>query len=354
MNIPPPRGIRVPAEELRTFTVALFEKVGTSRADAELLANLLVQTDMRGLFSHGTKEAPRYINQILEGKVNPKPNIRVVNETPTTQVLDGDGGLGHIACYRGINWALARAKEHGVAVVTTNNHFHIGAAGKYSRMCLASDCIGIVSSSHRHSLDPQKSLFCASTWSPISIAVPAREQPPLVLDIGSNFLPWNEGLFRSYPWVYFKELGLGAAFHSLAGVLAGIYQNESQQRSSQWKGDQGAFLAVLEIRRFLPIEEFKKEMDRYLKEARRMKPLPGYARTDLAGSLECLRETEYAREGIPLSPRHQESLEAIARKLKIDTPFIRFKHTQFDHKLAGFRKWLRYPLSWLQDFRLGK
>ena len=100
-NVPPTRGIRVPAEELRTLTVALFVKAGTTLDHAELVARLLVESDLRGVFSHGTRLVPEYTRAISDGRVNPRPDIRVLSETSTTQVLDGDGGLGHFPCYRG-------------------------------------------------------------------------------------------------------------------------------------------------------------------------------------------------------------------------------------------------------------
>ena len=89
MNVPPSSGIRVPPEKLRTLVAALFEKAGTSRADAELMAKLLVLTDLRGVFSHGTRYTQSYTQMMLDGKVNPRPVLRAHNPSATTQVLDG-------------------------------------------------------------------------------------------------------------------------------------------------------------------------------------------------------------------------------------------------------------------------
>ena len=87
--------LRVPADELQRLVTDLFETVGISRQDASLMARLLVETDLRGVFSHGTRQTPGYVCRMRDGTVNPRPTIRVVSETRTTQVLDGDGGLGH-------------------------------------------------------------------------------------------------------------------------------------------------------------------------------------------------------------------------------------------------------------------
>lgn len=329
-NVPPTSGIRVPPEEMRRIVAALFEKSGTSRKAAEFMACLLVQTDLRGIFSHGTQKAPYYIRMMLEGRVNPKPEIDEVGKTSTTLILDGDGGLGHFPCYYGTEWAIATAKEHGLAAVTTRNHFHIGPAGYYSRMALEHNCVGLAVSSHRYRLDPDESILQASGGSPISIAIPAGEQPPLVLDMGTTLPPWDPRLFKHYPWVYFRDLGLGAILQALGGILAGIYKPEMLPPQSRWESDQGAFIAVFDVSRFFPADEFRKEMDRYIAEARNMKPLPGYNSAELSGGPEWRREREYARDGIPVSLEHQKSLEKIATDLEVEAPFEKYEHTRFN------------------------
>jgi len=340
-NVPPTSGIRVPPEEMRILVTALFEKAGTSRNDAEFMARFLVQTDLRGVFSHGTQKVPGYIQMMLDGRVNRCPNIRTVSETSTTRILDGDGGMGHLPCYQGTEWAIAKAKEHGLTAVTTSNHFHFGAAGHYTRMALEYDCIGVAVSSHRYRLDPKESILRASRGSPISIAIPAGEQPPLVLDMAATFLPWDLRLFKQYSQVYFRGLGLGAILQALGGILAGIYKPEIQPPQSRWESDQGAFIAVFDVSRFLPINEFKKEMDRYIGEAQNMKPFPGYKKAALSGGPEWQREREYARNGIPVSVEHQQSLEKIATQLEVETPFGKYEHTRFDsHTTRMLPMWI--------------
>lgn len=329
MNVPPKAGIRVPADEMRAFVTALFEKAGTTGEDAALMATLLVQTDLRGIFSHGSAQAPGYLRMMLDGRVNPRPEIRIISETSTTQVLDGDGGMGHFPSCQGTRWAIARAKEHGLAAVTTRNHFHFGGASKYTRMALAHDCIGFALSSHRYALDPEDTILHASGGSPISIAIPTGEQPPLVLDMGAQYLPLEPKIFEKYPWVYFKNLGLGAVLQAWGGIFAGIYQPEFQAPLSQWESNQGAFIAVVNVSNFIPVDELKKEMDRYVGEARKMKSLPGYDRAELAGGVEWQSEIDYTRNGVPISLPNQEALQSIAGELKVVPPFAKYEHTRF-------------------------
>ena len=329
MNTPPESGIRIPPPELHALVATLFEKAGASRVHADLMAFLLVQTDLRGTFSHGTRHCPSYLRLMLEGRVNPRPNIHVVSQTATTRVLDGDGGMGHLPCYQGTQWAIARAKESGTAAVTTRNHYHFGAASKYSWLALEHDCIALAISSHRYPLDPEQTVLGASGGSPLSFAIPAGQQPPIAPDMALQFLPWDPELFAQYPGAYFKGLGLAATAQALGGILAGIYRPECQSPPSRWESNQGAFIAVFDIGRFMPVDEFKSEMDRYVGQARGMQPLPGCDRAELAGGPERARERDYDRNGIPVSPEHQKALEVIAAELGVETPFDRYEHTRF-------------------------
>ena len=313
--------IRVRPDDLRRLVVALFEKAGTTTADAELMARLLVQTDMHGVSTHGTWQVAGYVRRMLDGEVNPRPTVRVLNETRTTQVLDGDGGMGHFPCFQGTHWAVARAKEYGTAAVTTCNHFHFSGAGKYSRIAVEQDCIGLAISSHRINLDPEATVRQASGGSPISFALPSGSEPSLVLDTGATFIDWDEEHFHRDPWPFYKSLGLGAVLQGLGGILAGIYNSEYIPPESPWLSNQGGFIAVFAVESFMPVEKFKKEMDRYMREARNMVPMPGDDSAELAGSVEWRLEREYARDGIPISPEHRQGLEAMATELGVETPF---------------------------------
>ena len=331
MNAPPPSGIRVAPQVLRPWIAGLFEKVDMPAPDAALMARLLVATDQRGVFSHGTRYTADYIRMILNGRVNPKPQLKVTAETDTTQVIDGDGGMGHLPSHRAMERAVAQAKEHGVAAATTSNHFHFGSAGKYSRLALEQDCIGIAVSSHRFQIPSGAgtSILNASGGSPMSIAIPAGEQPPLIPDMGTGFVPWEEDFFARFPWAYFKSIGLAATMQALGGILAGIYRPQVQEPISPWESNQGGFFAVFNVACFMAVDEFKAEMDRYIGQARATQPLPGLERSEMAGGLEWEREREYGRHGIPLGPEHQQALEKIAAELGLDSPLGQFEHTRF-------------------------
>ena len=117
---------RVAAPELERWATACFAAAGTTDADAAFLAKLLVETDLRGVSSHGTVlmgPPQEYIKHMVTGDLNPRPNVTVITETQTTRLFDGDGGIGHLAMKAACEWAVPAAKRLGSAVATTRNHF---------------------------------------------------------------------------------------------------------------------------------------------------------------------------------------------------------------------------------------
>ena len=330
-NSPPEHGIRVPFEDLRRYVGELFTRAGMYRHDADLLADILTRTDQRCVYSHGTRQAVGYIQRIRDGEVNPRAKVTVIEESSTTVTLDGDGGMGYFPCYRGTEMAIEKAKKHGVGVATSCNHFHFGAAGVYSRMALPHDCIGLAISSHRYPLDPDKSILNASGGSPMSIAIPAQTQPPFVLDMSAGIMPGadREALFEQYASAYIKSLGLGIMFQVLGGILAGIRKPEFQPPVSKWTSNQGAFVVVFNVVNLRPVDEFKREMDDFIRQARDMKPMPGMSRAELPGGMEWQWEKENERDGIPIRDDHREILERIGNELNVPSPFHHFEKTRF-------------------------
>ncbi len=328
-NVPPRSGIRVPAAALEELVGQLYERAGMSAEHGRLMARLQVRMDLRGVFSHGTRQTAGYISMIEQGRVNPRPVLRVLAETRTTRVLDGDGGMGHLPCHEGALWAIQQAREYGTAAVTTRNHFHFGGASKYTLLALEHDCIGIAISSHRYELPPTRSVLGVHGGSPLSVAIPTAAEPPLVLDMGAGLLPWDEALFARLPFSFFKDLGIAAVNRALGGVLAGIYLPEVCPPQSRWESNQGAFIAMFSVACFMPVAQFREQMDQFVGAARRMQPLPGQDSAELPGGLEWRRTAEYARLGIPVSPEHERALAELAQRLGVEAPFARYEHTRF-------------------------
>jgi LDH2 family malate/lactate/ureidoglycolate dehydrogenase len=327
MNRPPLEAVRVAPEPLRAFVAAVFVNVGLSEEDAGLLARLLVLNDLRGVFSHGTRQVPAYVDHFRQGRLNPRPQVRVLSDDGTTVVVDGDGGLGYFPAWRAAHLVAEKCREHGIAAAVTRQHGHIGAAGLYSRVPMTQNQIGYCTSGHQLDLREEQSVLAAAGGSPMSFAIPAGEEPPLVLDFGAMHdlypgSPHVPDLIRLAPSTVFRSMGLGTVCQAIGGFLAGVtLGGDAAEASRRWSGaNQGAFLVAVEIGRFLPLETFTAQMESYARQVRRMQPVPGCEPATLAGGLEWEREREWAQSGIPVGERHRTALAKVGELLGVSPP----------------------------------
>ncbi len=171
--------------------------VGLPDADAKKVAELMLEADLTGADAHGVFRLPQYVRRIKAGGVNPKPSIKVEQTAPATAMVDGDNGMGHLVMQRAADTAIALAKENGVAWVGARRSNHAGAAGTYAAMALPHDMIGIYSAvanaNHMPAWGAAESLLSTN---PIAIAVPAGEEPPVVLDIATTVVSY--GTVKAY------------------------------------------------------------------------------------------------------------------------------------------------------------
>ena len=280
MNIVPKEFIRVMPDVMQGFVSEAFPEgrcLGGGRCAHS--TPIGAYGSARCVQSWYPPNARGYIGMMLDGKVNPRPNVRCIDESPTTAVYDGDGGMGHFAAYHAATAAVKKAKEMGLGAATSRNHFHFGSAGKYSRLALAADCAGFAVSCHRFRHSPDGAIATATGASPMSFAIPAGNQPPIVVDMATGIdtkLPLEQAFGQS-PAAFFKMLGLSHVSHALGGFMAGIWLfDKPPDPPTIWEGaNQGAFIAAIDISRFRPIDAYKAEIDRHIHDARQMQPRTG-------------------------------------------------------------------------------
>ncbi len=324
MNIVPAEFVRVMPEDMRKFVFEMYRRVEMSVDRARLMAELLVGTDIRGVFSHGTRQSARYLPLLRDGGLNPNPDVSTLHQTATTGTIDGDGGLGHFASWRAARLAVEKAGAVGLAAIATRNHHHFGAAGKYSRIISCAGMAGFVVSSHVRHWSPAHGIMSANGASPMSFAIPSGSEHPLVLDMSTGIAFGKnadfETVFHRLPSTFFKSLGLGAVCHALGGLMAGIQTVDEAQ--PEWPAvNQGSFLLAVDISGFAPQEAFRRQMDDFIAAVRGLQPFPGEGRALLPGALEWERERAWAVEGIPIGADHQRDLAWIAAELGVETPF---------------------------------
>src|SRR5436190_23196275 len=286
---------RVAPAALAAFVKRAFEAAGLPSADAEIAAGLMVEADLRGSDTHGVIRLPLYLRRLKAGGINACPHIRIVEERPATALVDGDNGMGHLVMRFAAMTAIEKAKAAGVAWVGARMSNHAGPAALYAMMPLAHDMIGIYLAvgSNNH-LPPWGGLENLLGTNPIAIAIPAGEEPPVVLDMaptvaafGKVRLKAQRGEEMPIGWMIgrdgkpltdpkraddgllvpigeYKGYGLSLIIGLLAGTLNRAAFGRDIVDFTKQPGkaaNTGHAIVALSIDAFAPVEEFKRDID---------------------------------------------------------------------------------------------
>jgi len=325
-NVVPKSCIRVDPARMHEFVLEAGRAAGLPEEKAALLAKLLTENDLKGNFSHGTRAVGRYCRSMMNGQINSNPQVTTVGETEFSLLVDGDGGLGYFPCYEGTLALIEKLKKVPMGVVVTRNHGHIGAAGTYATMTLEHDLLCFITSGVQLRLSPGLPVYRAAGGSPIAFSAPAGEEPDLLLDFGTMHDlyerdPHRDEIARLAPGMVFRHIGLGAVCQTWGGLLAGLPVDQTRAERKFDGATQGALILALKISLFMQPDEFKKQMDEYVRAVRELKPVDGFDKAYLPGGPEAEYMKEFTREGIPVGPEHQAGLESIAEELGIELPW---------------------------------
>ena len=327
MNRVPDDGIRTPAATLHQLVQTLAERAGMRTNQAQLLADLLISNDLRGVFSHGSRQISDYARLMRDGKLNPRPEVRTVDDSPATLLLDGDAGLGYFPCWDAAHRLVEKAKAIGVGVAVTRHHGHFGAAGLYTRVAAANGLIGYDTSGHQLLLQPGQPQIAAAGGSPMSWAIPAGEEPPLVLDVGAihdlyNISPERQAyMLENLPSTLFRSFGMGAVCQVLGGFLGGVPLREERAVKDYPGANQGSFMVFVDPARFIDPAVLKRELDDFHRLLTELQPFAGTERATLPGRLEWEREQTWPTEGIPVSTRNRDELAKAAEEFGVPVPW---------------------------------
>jgi LDH2 family malate/lactate/ureidoglycolate dehydrogenase len=337
MNQPPSTFVRVQEERLLNFAITCFEKVGLAHDHAALISRLLVNSDLRGVRSHGTRTVNGYCLSFEEGKLNPKPDIQLVHETPTAVVLEGDGTLGYLPMVQATEHAIAKAKAVGIGMGLVRYIGHYGAAGHYARMCQDAGCIGFSVQGYRNQGQqktdgggPQNNPHAHLGYfgnPPICFAIPGGEEPAVVLDAATCILadnqrgPEYEALFSMIPAAFFKSVGYGAVATLLGGGLTGF--TLSDEPWNRWPAARmGGMVLAINIESVVPETVFRAESDRLARDVRtHYRPMPGHDRTLLPGAIEEEIFAQHRSEGIRYGEMEQQATRAVSERLGVPLPW---------------------------------
>ena len=142
-------------DKIEDFIICAFVKLGVPEEDAAICADILIESDKRGIESHGVNRfKPIYVDRIIDGILNPVTEFEVVRETKTTAVIDGHNGMGMVIAYKAMKMCMEKAKKYGMGMVAVRNSTHYGFAGYYVTMATDADMIGITGTNARPSIAP--------------------------------------------------------------------------------------------------------------------------------------------------------------------------------------------------------
>jgi LDH2 family malate/lactate/ureidoglycolate dehydrogenase len=341
----------IAAAALSAFVAELYRMAGLPDGDAALVADSLVTADLWGHSSHGVMRAPWYLARIAKGTITWVTAPEVVVDAGAIAVWDGRDGVGQVIAARAMEDAVARARRHGVGIVSIRDSNHHGALGYFTRMAAEQRCIGMLVANGSPAMAPWGGRRMVVGTNPWSIAAPAGRYAPLMLDIantavarGKIFLARQKGLPIPEGWALdadgrpttdpvaalsgvllpmagHKGYAISTMMDVLAGALsgsgmltevAGPYQSERRSRS-------GHFVMALDIAKFGPPDAFAARIERMIGELKAT-PLAGVEEILYPGELEARNEARHRRDGLDLPEMSRADLAQAAAELGVALP----------------------------------
>ena len=350
-------------DRLFSFVYGVFLKIGCLEEQAVLATRVLLSADLRGVDSHGVARLSGYIRLWEAKRINATPDIKIMYETPSTAVADGDAGLGLVVAPFAMQIAIEKAKQVGTGWVSVKNSNHFGIAGYHAMMALEHNMIGIAMTNASALVAPTFSVERMLGTNPIAVAIPAGNEPPFVADFATTtasngkleilqrkneeaptgwvqdangYSTTNANILKEggamLPLGGDREHGShkGYALGSIADILSGVLSGASYgpwvppfpayvPMPLNMPGEGlGHFFGAMRADAFRPLAEFEKHMDNWIKRFRSAKPAPGQERVLIPGDIE--REIEIIRrkEGIPLFDSVVKELREVGEKMGVE------------------------------------
>jgi ureidoglycolate dehydrogenase (NAD+) len=323
---------RYDATALRAFCAQALERAGARPGDAAVVADGLIAADLRGVHSHGALRVGIYVDRLRAGSINPRAELAIAADTGALVVADAQAGPGIAMATRAMELAIERAGRHGIGAVSVRNSNHCGMLAFFAMRALPG-AVGIAVSNGDSQVAPWGTRAKFLGTNPMAVAVPAGDEPPIVLDMATSVVAharikgaadrgetipadWavdNAGRPTTdpaqalagalLPFGAFKGSGISLLIDLLAGVLPGGRSGPEivplYQRLDEPQGV-GHLFAVLRVDAFGPVATFRTRVDETVRRIRALPPAAGAGRVFLPGEPEHLRAREYATRGVPL------------------------------------------------------
>ncbi|MBP9989383.1 MAG: Ldh family oxidoreductase [Ruminococcus sp.] len=355
---------------LHDFMVDAFKGVGVPEEDCEIVVDVLLESDRRGIESHGCNRfKPIYIDRINAGIQQPVTNFEIVKETPTTAVVDGHDGMGQVIGYKSMQMAINKAKEYGMGMVAVRNSCHYGIAGYYASMAAKAGCIGITGTNARPSVAPTFGVEGMFGTNPLTIGIPTDEDfdfvidcatsitqngkieyyerigedvhPGTVIDIDGNPVEGDSGValkkIRQGTAALTTLGGIGEALGGYKGygyamvieLLSAALQDGNYGKALDGKDAEGNiapyhlghFFIAIDTNHFLGEELTRKKAGEIIRSVRASKKAPGQDRIYSAGEKEWDVWQQRKDSGVPINESVQKEMSKVRDELKLGYVF---------------------------------
>lgn len=353
--------VYIDAKTLENFMRDVFIGLGMLKEDAEIIAEVLITSDLRGIDSHGIQRCKMYYDRIKAGIYEVNTKIDVIKEGPTTALLDGNCGMGHVIAYKAMKLAIEKAKEYGLGAVAVRNSTHFGIAGYYSLMAIKEGMIGITVTNARPSIPPTFGCEPMLGTNPLTVGAPTDEEFPFLIDCATSIiqrgkvevyarvnkpLPDNtviddKGEIMKDPNLVLEKmlerraslLPLGGKGEETAGykgygyamvveLLSAALQNGIYLRDTlgivengQKRLKVGHFFLAINIENFSGLAKFKQTAGNITRDLRSSRKIPGEERIYTPGEKEYLANTDRTKAGIPLNKSLQNEIKIMQKEL---------------------------------------
>ena len=346
-----------------SFVTDAFVGYGIPRKDAEICADILLESDKRGIESHGVNRfKPIYLDRIKAGIQKPVTEFEVIKDFAATAVVDGHDGMGQVVGYKAMTMAIEKAKKYGMGMVVARNSCHYGIAGYYATMATDAGMIGITGTNARPSIAPTFGVENMLGTNPLTFGMPTDEEFPFVLDCATSIVQRGkieyyarigkdtpagqvigrngEALTDSVEILDDLNTGkaalapLGGIGEDLAGykgygyatvveILSAALQQGNFLRALSGIGPNkekipfhlGHFFIAIDTEAFMGLEAFKKTAGDILRDLRNSEKAPGAERIYTAGEKEYLVWQKRKDSGVPINDAVQKELIAVRDEL---------------------------------------
>lgn len=353
---------------IERFVTEAFIGYGVPEADAIICTDVLIESDRRGIESHGVNRfKPIYIDRLVAGIQKPVTEYEILRETPTTAVVDGHDGMGQVIGVRSMRLAIDKAKAYGMGMVAVRNSTHYGIAGYYASMATKAGMIGITGTNARPSIAPTFGVENMLGTNPLTIGMPTDEEFPFIIDCATSITQRGkieyfarEGLDTPAGMVIGRDgsaltdsaqiledlvkgnaalAPLGGIGEELAGfkgygyataveILCAALQQGNYMKMLLGIQDGkkvpyhlGHFFIAIDTEAFMGLESFKKTTGDILRALRASDKAPGQERIYTAGEKEYLIWQERKDKGVPIGPDVQKELVSVRDVLGLDIRF---------------------------------